>query len=719
MARITATKANQIILYLYAQGFKAGSVGLSSKKNPSELGNDIADYLIATGHNFANSTVEKKVREAQPASWSAVLEKHKENDPMIESLFGINAYELDKYTKNLAPIILSPRGSPYGADGGGKGRSTKSGNYNTTGWDTVNLDSIANNQVLHPDYVTKLINIASGATRFSDEFDKGNPRYQEGSSLATYSGTVPTISAVSAPTITTTTTTTTTEEEEEVITEGIAELADSIITELQQYKIDDNDWSIFVKDGGKVPVVESGDRKVSSKSYTANSGSFPVTKGQVIVTMPVLNPELGGIDIQLSIEGGLVTPAELDTRTTTMTKLIEVLEEKEDETDDDEYYLMVAPPSVQFILDADKGQVFISINGEVIPAVLNESGIPYLFSNLEIIVTDPTISNKIIDVKLDGASLVTGKTVNNPAYGNYSNYGFPLAGVAGLPPDCYKEHYDATETSPGKTDEALAAVALWRYIEDGGRDVRFGTASQSIIYNFEDLDDSYLQPLALNYDSELDLATQAVYFNLKLGDLTNSTLFPGFNINDGKAEAEGILYPNDVSNLRPVDEDGVVMLQKFRGRKAGEGIEQIRFASSNLQGPADVEIGGITYNAEVYTQVEITFEDGKIMTIPDSDERFKGVDNSNTEISGIVQQSELTEKPQIFILSAPTNLKEVYESIEKARRSARISDKSNRKDTDNNIITQTAMIKQDDSYYIIMGVGDNTVVVELDMSREE
>jgi len=381
---------------------------------------------------------------------------------------------------------------------------------------------------------------------------------------------------------------------------------------------------------------------------------------------------------------------------------------------------MIAPPSVQFILDADKGQVFISINGEVIPAVLNESGIPYLFNNLEIIVADPTRSNKIIDVTLDGASLVTGKTVNNPAYGNYSNYGFPLAGVAGLPSDCYKEHYDAAETAPGKTAEALAAVALWRYIEDGGRDVRFGTASQSIIYNFEDLGELYLQPLALNYDKALDLATQAVYFNLKLGDLTNSTLFPGFNITDGKAEAEGILYPNDVSNLRPVDEDGLVMLQKFRGRKAGEGIEQIRIATSNLQGLADVEIGGVTYNAEVYTQVEITFEDGKIMMIPDGDERFKAVDNSNTEISGIVQQSEVTEKPQIFILSAPANLKEVYESIEKARRSARISDKSNRIDAvNNNIITQTTMIKQDDSYYIIMGIGDNTVVVELDMSREE
>ena len=708
MARITATKANQIILYLYAQGFKAGGA--------RPLGDDIADYLIATGHTFANSTVEKKIRNAPSAGWSGVLRQHMDNDPIIESLFGINAYELDKYTQNLAPgIVLNT--SPLGALGGGKGRSTKYGGYNTTGWDTINLDYIANNQVLHPDYVTKLKNIASGATRFSDEFDKGNPRYQKGSSLATYSGTVPTTSvAVSAPPPTPSAATTEEEEEEEeVIAEAIAELADSIITDLQQYKIDDNDWSIFVKDGGKVPVVESGDRKVSSKSYTANSGSFPVTKGQVIVTMPVLNPELGGIDIELSIQGQLVSPAELEDRKKTMTKLIAVTEEE----DEDEEYLMIAPPSVQFILDADKGQVFISINGEVIPAVLNESGIPYLFSNLEIIVTDPTISNKIIDVKLDGASLVTGKTVNNPAYGNYSNYGFPLAGVAGLPPDCYKEHYDATETSPGKTDEALAAVALWRYIEDGGRDVRFGTAPQSIIYNFEDLNDSYLQPLALKYDTPLKLDTQAVYFNLKLGDLTNSTLFPGFNINTGAAEAEGILYPNDVSNLRPVDEDGLVMLQKFRGRKAGEGIEQIRVASSNLQGPADVEIGGITYNAEVYTQVEITFEDGQIMTIPDSDERFKGVDNSNTEISGIVQQSEVTEKPQIFILSAPTNLNQVYESIEKARRSARISNKNNRKDTDNNIITQTAMIKQDDSYYIIMGVGDNTVVVELDMSREE
>ena len=113
MARITATKANQIILYLYAQGFKAGYA--------RPLGDDIADYFIAGGHTFANSTVERKIRTAPSAGWSGVLSTHTDNDPIIKSLFGINAYELDKYTQNLAPgIVLNT--SPLGAVGGGAGR---------------------------------------------------------------------------------------------------------------------------------------------------------------------------------------------------------------------------------------------------------------------------------------------------------------------------------------------------------------------------------------------------------------------------------------------------------------------------------------------------------------------------------------------------------------------------------------------------------------------
>ena len=706
MARITPAKVDQIILYLYAQGYKAGGA--------RALGPDIVAYLFAQGHTM-NGAVEKKLLTMPSAGWSSLMSNWTDNLSIVSSIFGINAYDIDeKYTKLLPTsrsIVLSPKGSPYGADGGGKGRATKFGNWNATGWDMLNLDSIAENNTLDADYLIKLQNLKSGSP-FTSEFTVMFPGYQKGSALLRYSVAPPTVGSATPITASSTpapatATATITEEEEEEIEEAIAELADSIITDLLKYQVKD-DWSIFVKDGGKVPVVKAGDRKVSSKAYLANSAAFPVTSGQVIVTMPVLSPELGGIDIDLSVQ------AQLKADPSTMTNLIEVTDSDEEE------YLAIAPPTVQFIIDADLNQVFISINGEVIPAVLNESGIPYLFDKLELIVSDPATSNKIMEVKLDGESLVTGRTVNNESYGNYNNYGFPLAGVSGLPPECYKEHYDASETAPGQTNTALAGAALWRYIDEGGRDVRFGTSAQSIIYNFEELDESYLQPLALDYDTPLDLDTQAVYFNLKYqsAGLTNSTLFPGFDITSGNACSEGILYPNDVSNLRPVNEDNKVMLQKFRGRKAGEGIEQIRVASSNLQGVADVEINGVTYHAEVFTQVEITFDGGDIMTIPDSDERFKAVDNSNTEIQGVVQQSEITEKPQMFILSAPTNLKEVYESIEKSRRSARLSDKNNRKE-DNKIVTQTAMIKQGDSYYIIMGVGENTVVVELDMSKEE
>ena len=44
MARINSTKASQIILYLYAQGYKAGGA--------RQIGPDIADYLISTGARF-------------------------------------------------------------------------------------------------------------------------------------------------------------------------------------------------------------------------------------------------------------------------------------------------------------------------------------------------------------------------------------------------------------------------------------------------------------------------------------------------------------------------------------------------------------------------------------------------------------------------------------------------------------------------------------------
>jgi len=701
MARISATKANQIILYLYAQGYKAGGA--------RKIGDDIADYLLATGHTFANATVEKKVRTAPSAGWSGVLKQHTENDPIISSMFGVNAYDLDKYTQQLgySGIISSPRGAPYGADGGGKGRGAKGANYNTTGWDTVNLDSIANNSALHPDYVSKLKNLAGG-TPFTTEFDRGNPRYEVGSKLATYRGGVPTISAVSATPTTPAPSTATEPEEEEEIAAVVEAVADSIVSDLVKYQETD-DLSIFLKDGDAFTPVIAGDRKVSSKAYAANSGVFEVTKGNVQVTMPVLSNEIGGIDLMPGVEDPAGMMKSILSK---FSNIVEALDA------DKEPYEVVAAPEVHFIIDAEAKAVFISINNEVVPAVANAAGQPYTFDKLSVVVDEPSRSNKIIDVLLDGKALLTGKTISNEL-GKFNEYGFPFAGVEGLPVDCYPDHYEEGAVGAGPVEKAAGALA--RFIATGGRPVRFGTGVQSITYNLDNLPESVLQPLALDFDTLLDLDNQAIYFNLVMqGPNDSSNLFPGFDINTGLPEAEAVLFPDDVRNLRPINEDQKVMLQKFSGRKAGLGIKQMRIASSNLQGMADLELGVGTVNAEVYTQVEVTFEDDSVMLIPDGDERFKALDNSNEEIQGVVSLNEETDKPQIMVLTGhKAYMQEIYESIEGARRSARISDKFNRKDSNNKIVTQTAMIQQDSTYYIIMGVGDNTVVVELDMSKEE
>ncbi len=705
MARISASKANQIILYAYAQGYKTGGY--------KKLGNDIADYLLATGHTFANPTVEKKVRSAHSgasSAWSGVLKQHTENDPIISSMFGVNAYDLDKYTQQLgySGIISSPRGAPYGADKGGKGRGAKGPNWNTTGWDTVNLDSIATTGALHPDYVSKLKNLAGG-TPFRDEFDRGNPRYEVGSKLATYRGTVPTISAVSA---TTTTPAPSSfiepEEEEEEIAAVVEAVADSIVSDLVKYQETD-DLSIFLKDGDAFTPVIAGDRKVSSKAYAANSGVFEVTKGNVQVTMPVLSNEIGGIDLMPGVEDPAGMMKSILSK---FSNIVEALDA------DGEPYEVVAAPEVHFIIDAEAKAVFISINNQVVPAVANAAGQAYTFDKLSVVVDEPSRSNKIIDVLLDGKALLTGKTISNEL-GKFNEYGFPFAGVEGLPVDCYPDHYEEGAVGAGPVEKAAGALA--RFIAEGGRPVRFGTGVQSITYNLDNLPESVLQPLALDFDTQLDLDNQAIYFNLVMqGPNDSSNLFPGFDINTGLPEAEAVLFPDDVRNLRPINEDQKVMLQKFSGRKAGLGIKQMRIASSNLQGMADLELGVGTVNAEVYTQVEVTFEDDSVMLIPDGDERFKALDNSNEEIQGVISLNEETDKPQIMVLTGrKAYMQEIYESIEGARRSARISDKFNRKDSNNKIVTQTAMIQQDSTYYIIMGVGDNTVVVELDMSKEE
>ena len=104
------------------------------------------------------------------------------------------------------------------------------------------------------------------------------------------------------------------------------------------------------------------------------------------------------------------------------------------------------------------------------------------------------------------------------------------------------------------------------------------------------------------------------------------------------------------------------------------------------------------------------------MLIPDGDDRFRAIDNSDSEIMGTVSVDESTERPQIQIVSG--DLDEIYESLELSRRSNRLSKRFNRTDSEGDIVNQTVMVKQGDSYYLVMGVGTQTVVVELDMEQK-
>ena len=59
----------------------------------------------------------------------------------------------------------------------------------------------------------------------------------------------------------------------------------------------------------------------------------------------------------------------------------------------------------------------------------------------------------------------------------------------------------------------------------------------------------------------------------------------------------------------------------------------------------------------------------------------------------------------------------IFMNLWNFRRSNRLSKRFNRTDSEGDT-NQTVMVKQGDSYYLVMGVGTQTVVVELDMEQK-
>ncbi|MHA1288383.1 MAG: hypothetical protein ACTSPB_13340 [Candidatus Thorarchaeota archaeon] len=700
MVRVSDTAVDYILAYFWLQGGKAGRI--------RKIGPDMADYLISKGHTFS-PRAEKKLRTVPSASFStSVSTPWTSNAGWIAATFGESAYNIDAYyTRNLPTgrsieLGIDPMGSP----GGGKGRAWKATNFNQTGWDVINIESIVNTNKPDPRWIALLNNVAvSGGASFTADFPVTNPRYEIGSGLMRYAGTPPAISGAPTPTTGATPPPTPTTPAVEPVVEPEPEpVVETVDVSFDDFKdnLSLDDLSVFVVNGANTPTIKPSDRKISSKAFVASAGKFSVESGQISITMRTPDAAKLTNDLEVAWITGEQDPSKLFDMEGDMVTITD---------EEGEEYEVPAPPKVKFIVDCDEKKVFISVNGEMIQAIKDES--EYAFAKCEITVEEPAKGGKITSVFLDGSPIEFGKKT-----GAIYDYGFPIRGVMGLPENCYADAYDATEVTAGKDPTTQMFAARGKFYALGGRLIQFGTP-QSYTYDMSQMDEKVLQPLALNFDTELDLDKQGIFFTLLYQNaLTDgSNLFPGFDINSTvDANMENLLFPNDVRNLRPKTEDNKVMLQKAGAmRRAGEGIEKIEIDSSNLQNTGELEIGGKTYTTEVYSQVQVTFDGGDTMLIPDGDDRFRAIDNSDSEIMGTISVDESTERPQIQIISG--DLDDIYESLEASRRSNRLSKRFNR-ESKGEIVSQTGMVKQGDSYYIIMGVGSQTVVVELDMEQK-
>jgi hypothetical protein len=701
MVRVSDTMVDYILAYFWLQGGKAGGT--------RKIGPDIADYLISKGHTFS-PRAEKKLRTVGSASFStSVASPWSSNRSWIKAVFGQDAYDIDAYfTRNLPTGRSIELGtSPMGSPGGGKGRAFKGGNFNQTGWDVINIESIVNTSKPDPRWLALLENVvSSGGGTFTADFPVTTPRYEIGSGLMRYAGTPPAISGAPTPTTGATPppTPTTPAVEPEPVTEP-EPVVEEVSVSFDDFKdnLSVDDLSVYVVSGADTPATPISERKISSKAFVANAGKFAVESGQIVITMRTPNVDKLANDLEVAWITAEQDPTKLADMEGDMVTI---------KDDEGEEYEVPKPPTVKFVVDCDKGEVFISINGQLIQAVKDESA--YAFGKCEIIVEEPAKGNKITSVLLDGNPIEFGKKA-----GSIYDYGFPIRGVMGLPKNCYADAYDAAEGTAGKDPTTQMYAARGNFYALGGRLIQFGTPS-SFDYDLSQMDEKVLQPLALNFDTELDLDKQGIFFTLLYQNaLTDgSNLFPGFDINSTvDANMENLVFPNDVRNLRPKTEDNKVMLQKAGAmRRAGEGIDKIEIDSSNLQGTGELEIGGKKYTTEIYSQVQVTFDGGDTMLIPDGDDRFRAIDNSDAEIMGTVSVDESTERPQIQIITG--NIDDIYESLETSRRSNRLSKRFNRTDKEGDIVNQTVMVKQGDSYFIVMGVGSQTVVVELDMEQK-
>ena len=711
MANVDAEKAQKILMYLWANGFKYTNMAEAAGVG---LGADVILFLESQGH-IVSSKARKTLlcdndKKYTPrgsgiagSTYSELIgSKWHENSPsymtLVSETFGLTRDEVDTLYSNGVLRL----GVPVPPRKGGAGRSQKYPKFNRDGWGPININAIAETGSVDSNWTKSVKDNASGTTTM--QALSGRTGYELGTALGTYSATIPTVTPSGiAPAPATPSTSSATSpsssgeesEEEEVEEEPVP----APPSEFEDYLVKD-DLSLWWKNGKTPPSIAVSEREVSSKAWTAKGGKIDIGMATLRVIVGSKTPTWNIDMLQMLVSNGDIDNDEFMEFYSGLTNT-ETLED-----DDGGEYDGIKTPAVSFVFM--DGQCYIEIEGfGMVPATKGGDFATYVI--LEIVMDEPSLGGKITDIRVNKTSFT--EILNNLD----GVYGFPYLGLEGEENRFKADNY--TDEGAGNSAEQQSLRALSKaYIEEGYRQIDFNTpASTPLVFEFDKatLPDDVLQPLALDFDTKLNLETQGVFFALDYASSKDaSDLFPGFNINDNSdSNQQEFMFPFDIRNLRPVNEDGKVLSPTKRD--VGEGIASIEVASKDQADAYSIKLGSKTYETITYSQIKITTDAGETILIPDADERFEALDNQNKVIKGTIND-EWRVSPTLMVVTGKLEVADIEKYLTASRRSSRLSSRYNAIDElTGKVDTKTIMVQQNNDYVIVVGIGPKTYALKI------
>ena len=575
MANVDAEKAQKILMYLWANGFKYTNMAEAAGVG---LGADVILFLESQGHivsSKARKTLlcdndKKYTPKGSGIAGSTYSEligsQWHENSPsymtLVSETFGLTRDEVDTLYSNGVLRL----GVPVPPRKGGAGRSQKYPNFNRDGWGPININAIAETGSVDSNWTKSVKDNASGTTTM--QALSGRTGYTLGSGLGTYSATIPTVTPSGIAPAPATSSTPPKEEESEEEEEEVEEPVPAPPSEFEDYLVKD-DLSLWWKNGKKPPSITYGsEREVSSKAWTAKGGKIDIGMAALRVIVGSKTPTWNIDMLQMLVSNGDIDNDEFKDFYSAITNTETLMDADGGEYDG------IKTPEVSFVFM--DGQCYIEIVGfGMVPAT--RGGDFATYAKLEIVMDEPSLGGKITDIRVNKTSFT--EILDNLG----GVYGFPYLGLEGQENRFKADNY--TDEGAGNSAEQQSLRALSKaYIEEGYRQIDFNTpASTSLVFEFDKatLPDDVLQPLALDFDTKLNLETQGVFFALDYASSKDaSDLFPGFNINDNSdSNQQQFMFPFDIRNLKPVNEDGKVLSPPKRD--VGEGIASIEVASKD------------------------------------------------------------------------------------------------------------------------------------------